>query len=140
MKVLTIASVPVTADLLRDTVGPEAQDAEVMVVAPAFNTSALRFWISDADDAIARAEHVESTTVSELRDAGIPAAGDTGDGDMGEAIRDALTTFPADRIVLYVRPAEDQRYREDAEPDELAKRFGVPVDRVEVRDAANPGT
>ena len=103
-----------------------------MVVAPALNESPLRFWVSDADDAIARADHVQRTTVERLRQAGIPAAGETGEGDMSQAVGDALTTFPADRILLFTHPSEDERYREGVDPQELAERFGLPVDRVEV--------
>ena len=55
MKVLVIASEPISADRLRTALGNATDDAEVMVVAPALHRSALRFWLSDADDAIERA-------------------------------------------------------------------------------------
>ena len=42
--------------------------------------------MSDADDAIAKADQVRRDSVEELDDAGIPAAGDTGEG--GPAHRD----------------------------------------------------
>ena len=59
MKLLVIASEPITADHLRAAIGPDAtDDAEVLVIAPALHKSALRFWLSDADAAIAR--HPES--------------------------------------------------------------------------------
>ncbi len=38
-----------------------------MVVAPALHENALRFWVSDADEAIARAEEVRRRTVSRAR-------------------------------------------------------------------------
>jgi hypothetical protein len=132
MRVLTIATMPITADALRGAVGTDVDDAEVMVVAPALHESPLRFWVSDADEAIARAEDVQSTTVDDLRDAGIPTAGDTGEGDITQAVGDALATFPADRIVLFVHPPDDERYREGIDPHELTQRFGVPADRVEI--------
>jgi hypothetical protein len=55
-KVLVLTSEPITAGQLRDTLGPEGDSsrAEVMVVAPALAGSAVKFWMSDADEAIAR--------------------------------------------------------------------------------------
>jgi hypothetical protein len=48
------------------------------------------------------------------------------------AIIDALRTFSADRIVLFTHPEGDERYREDLDPDEVERRFGLPVDRAVV--------
>ena len=54
-----ITSEPITADHLRAVIGSDAtDDAEVLVIAPALHKSALRFWLSDADEAIARAQTV----------------------------------------------------------------------------------
>ena len=103
-----------------------------MVVAPAFARSALRFWMSDADEAIAKADAVRRENVHELGESGIPAAGDTGEADPHAAIEDALKTFDADRIVVFTRGGEDQRYREDLDRDELAERFGKPIDQAGV--------
>ncbi len=130
MRLLVLTSEPITADRLREAVGTDADpsEAEVMVVAPAYAESGLRFWMSDADDAIAKADQVRRESVAELDDAGISAAGDTGEGDPHTAIEDALKTFEADRIVVFTRQGEDQRYREDLDQDELAERFGRPVD------------
>ena len=88
--------------------------------------------MSDADEAIARAEAVRRKSVEELGEAGIPAAGDTGEADPHTAIEDALKTFDADRIVVFTHEEEDQRYREDLDRDELAERFGRPVDHAVV--------
>src|SRR5438105_4744977 len=134
MKILVVTSEPITAPQLRDSLphdlGP--QDAEVMVVAPALQGDALHFWLSDADEAIARAEEVTRATVERLDDAGVPASGDTGESDPLEAIEDALATFAADRIVLFTHPDSRQRYREDVDVDGLKGRFGLPVDRATV--------
>jgi hypothetical protein len=96
-------------DRLPDGIDP--QEAEVMVVAPALQEDALHFWLSDADEAIARAEDVRARTVQQLDSEGIPASGDTGESDPAEAIADALQTFAADRIVIFTHPDSDQRYR-----------------------------
>jgi hypothetical protein len=92
MKVLVLTSEPITAQQLRDALGSDVDpaDAEVMIVAPVFADSAIRFWMSDADDAIAKAEEVRRVTHDE----------------------------------------SNQRYREDLDRDELAERFGRPVDHA----------
>jgi hypothetical protein len=134
VNVLVLAPEPVSAKQLRDALGGPAgpEDAEVMVVAPALQDSPLKFWLSDADDAIAEAERVRSETLRNLGDAGIPASADTGESDPMSAIEDALRTFPAERVVLFTHPQDDQRYREDIDPDEVQRRFGLPVDRATV--------
>jgi hypothetical protein len=134
MKVLVLTSEPITAEQLRDALGAngEAADAEIMVVAPALAENAMKFWMSDADDAIARAEQVRRESVERLGQAGVSATGDTGEADPYTAIEDALKTFAADRIVLFTHRGEDQRYREDLDEGEIAERFGLPVDHATV--------
>jgi len=130
MKLLVLTSEPITAQQLRDAL-PDSVDpgeAEVMVVAPALQRNPLKFWFSDADDAIAKAEQVRRESLDQLGEAGVQATGDTGESDPVQAIQDALTTFRADRILLFTHPDEAQRYREDVEQDEISERFGVPVD------------
>jgi hypothetical protein len=135
MKVLVLTSEPITAQQLRDALGSEGDpgDAEVMVVAPALVDNALKFWMSDADDAIARAEEVRRQSVERLGRQGVSATGDTGEADPYTAIEDALKTFDADRIVVFTHGGETQRYREgDLDEREIAERFGRPVDRASV--------
>jgi hypothetical protein len=134
MKVLVLTTEPISAQQLRDALPGEVEPSEVeaMVVAPALQESAVRFWVSDADDAIARADEVRRQSVQQLGQDGVAAAGDTGEGDLLEAAADALTTFPAERIVLFVHREDDQRYREDVDEAELRERFGLEVDRTEV--------
>ena len=55
MRVLIIASERNSADQLRATLGDTTEDAEIMVVAAALHRSALRFWLSDSDEAMQRA-------------------------------------------------------------------------------------
>ena len=131
MKVLVIASEPISADRLRAALGETIDDAEIMVVAPALHRSALRFWLSDADEAIRRAELVQSETVEALDDAGVDAHGDTGEGDPVKAVEDVLVTFPAERILLFSRPVSERRYDEGIDADALQQRFGLPVQRAE---------
>jgi hypothetical protein len=132
MKLLVLTSEPITAEHLRGALpsGVEPSDAEVMVVAPALQQDALHFWLSDADQAIARAEAVGGKTVEQLGSEGVPASGDTGEGDPVVAISDALQTFPADRIVVFTHPDNEQRYREEIDAEELNERFGIPIDHA----------
>jgi hypothetical protein len=131
MKVLVIASERISADRLRAALEGTTDDAEILVVAPALHRSALRFWLSDADEAIRRAELVQRETVEGLDDAGIDAHGVTGEGDPVKAVEDVLVTFPAERIVLFSRPASEQRYDEGIDADGLQQRFGLPVQRAD---------
>ena len=130
MKVLVIASEPISADRLRKALGGTADDAEIMVVAPALHRSALRFWLSDADEAIRRAELVQQETVEGLDEAGLDAHGDTGESDPVKAVEDILATFPAERIVLFTRPGSERRYDEGIDADALQQRFGLPVQQA----------
>jgi hypothetical protein len=125
-KILAVVSEPVSADALRNAVGDDAQDAEVMVVAPALNTK-RRFFLADPDPAIDRAEAVQEETVERMDEAGVDAAGDTGESDPLLAIQDALQTFPADQIVLFVHPGGERNWLEEGLVEEARERFEPPV-------------
>jgi hypothetical protein len=131
MKVLVIASEQISADRLRATLGDRTDDAEIMVVAPALHQSALRFWLSDSDEAIQRAEFVRRATVEGLDEEGLDCHGDICQGNPVTAVEDALDTFPADRILVFTRPVSEQRYAEAVDAEALRERFGVPVQRSE---------
>lgn len=134
MKLLVATSEPITAAQLRDAVHVDADpsDIEVMVVAPAMADSPIRFWFSDADAGIERAQAVGRETVSELEHAGMHAAGATGESDPMQAIVDALQTFEAERIVVFTHAQDNQRYREDLDVDALRDTVGLPVDTATV--------
>jgi hypothetical protein len=134
MKLLVLTSEPISADQLRDALPDDVDpsDAEVMVVAPAVQESGLRFWMSDADKAIAEADEVRRQSVDRLGEGGVSAAGDTGESDPMTAIQDALMTFEADRVVVFTHEGDQQGYREDIDPREIEQRFGVPVDSATV--------
>ena len=127
MKLLVLTPEPVDAELLRSTLGEEVEGAEVLVVSPASNQSKVAFWVSDSDEAIGEAEAAQEETVERLEEAGVDAAGDTGESEPVVAIEDALATFPADRIVIFSLPESDRDYREDEGLADAEARFGVPV-------------
>jgi hypothetical protein len=132
MKLLVLTSEPITSEQLGCALPPDAEPerSEVRVVAPALQLSGFRFWLSDADEAIARARRVRSQTVDQLGAEGVPASGDTGESDPVQAIEDALQTSPADRIVIFTHRGSDRRYREDVDVAEVEERFGIPVDHA----------
>ena len=134
MKLLVLTGEPISASQLRDALGTDTdpRDAEVMIVAPALQDNPVKFWLSDADEAIARAEEVRERTVETLGAEGVAASGDTGESDPMAAIQDALLTFDADRIVVFTRGRDGQRYREDLDEHEIEQRFGRPVDHAKL--------
>jgi hypothetical protein len=134
MKLLVLTSEPVSAEQIRAALHADAdlENSEVMVVAPALQSSAVRFWTSDTDEAIDKAQTVGRESREQLESEGIPARADTGEADPYRAVQDALQTFPADRLLVFTHPEGEQLYREDLNHDELEIRFGLPVDQAEL--------
>jgi hypothetical protein len=126
-KILALVAEPISADVLRSAVGPEAaDDAEVLVVAPALN-SKKRFFLADPDPAIERAEEVQEESVERLNEEGIDAAGDTGEEDPLLALQDALVTYDADEIVLFTHSGGKRNWLEDGLVEQAKERFDAPV-------------
>src|SRR3954462_15979648 len=126
-KILALVSEPVSADALRSAVGPEeADDAEVLVVAPALN-SKKRFFLADPDPAIERADAVEEETVERLGEEGVDAAGDTGEEDPLLALQDAPGTYDAGGVGLFTHCAGKRNWLEDGLVDQAKERFDAPV-------------
>jgi hypothetical protein len=131
-KILALVSEPISGGALKSAVGREtAEEAEVLVVAPALS-GRLKFWTSDSDDAIARAEEVQEEAVERLDEEGIDAAGDTGESDPLLALQDALQTFPADEIVLFTHGPGGRNWQEEGVVEEARARFGKPVTHLVV--------
>jgi hypothetical protein len=131
MRLLVLTTDPVDAADVRAALGDEdVEGSEVLVVSPAVNESALAFWVSDSDEAIADAESVARTTADALARRGAQVGVTTGESEPLVALQDALATFPADRILVFVRDGDAARYREDDVVGEAERRFGVPVTEV----------
>jgi hypothetical protein len=130
VKLLVLASDPVDAAQVRSALGEDVEGAQVLVVSPAVNSSPLAFWMSDADEAIADAESAGQETADALSAQGANARATTGEGEPLLALQDALATFPADRILVFVREGDESRYREEDIVGEAERRFGVPVTEV----------
>ena len=123
MKLLVLTPEPIDAEILRSVAGDEAADAEVLVITHAVNESGLRFWMSDADDAIEHAKETAEETKERLEEGGIDAVAETGEAEPPVALQDALATFKADQIVIFTHSDGQLDYREADGLDDL----GVPV-------------
>src|SRR5215217_2016589 len=131
-RILALVSEPVSGEALKSALPPgDADDAEVLVVAPALNTRS-RFWLSDTDEAISRADEVQEETVERMEEEGIDAAGDTGESDPLLALQDALTTYDADEIVLFTHPGDESSFLEDGIVERAQERFSQPVRHIEI--------
>src|SRR4051812_13794794 len=94
--ILVVANRTCPCPTLLDEVARRVSDApiEVLVVVPALN-SRLRHWLSDIDDAVARAHDRLEVALADLRARGVSARGEVGDANPLVAIDDALAHFPA---------------------------------------------
>lgn len=130
MRLLVLSADPVDADAVRSALGggAELEGADVLVVSPALNQSALAFWVSDSDEAIADAESAAQKTAAALADPAGRVETAVGESEPLLALQDAMATFKADRILVFTREADAQRYKEDDVVGEAQRRFGVPVD------------
>jgi hypothetical protein len=128
VKLLVLTPEPLDAEALRTVAGDDADDAEVLVISPATTESGLRFWMNDIDEAIERAQETAEETADRLDAEGIDAVGDSGEAEPVLALQDALATFPADQIVVFTHPDDQEHYREAQGLDEL----GVPVRFAEI--------
>ena len=89
--------------------------------------------MSDSDEAIEDAESTAERTAAELgAEGGARARATTGESEPLLALQDALATFQADRVLVFVRDEDAARYREDDVVGEAERRFGVPVTEVTV--------
>jgi len=122
-------SEPITADHLSAVIGSEAtDDAEVLVIAPALHKSALRFWLSDADAAIARAQTLQQESVEQLDDDGI-----TGDGRYRRVRADESNRRLAGDFSRRIAsrsssiPSRSSPTARNITAAEITERFGLPV-------------
>jgi nucleotide-binding universal stress UspA family protein len=134
-RILVIANETVGGAPLLDKLTQLASAADdtalVHVVSPALN-SPLRHLASDEDPARAAAQERLERSLGKLREEGIEASGEVGDGDPLQAIEDALRTFGADQIVISTHPEGRSNWLERGLVTQARERFAVPVDHVVV--------
>ena len=114
-----------------DTVLPlHLPGTRVLVVAPALN-SRLRRWLSDEDGARRRAEERAAIVADRLEESGVHAERRAGDGDPLLAIADALSTFPADEILIAAQPGRSSEIAEEL-GSRARTRMALPTSRAGV--------
>jgi hypothetical protein len=132
-RILVIANETVGGQRLIDEIHRHAEGRRehVLVVCPALN-SPLRHWASDDDPARAAAQERLESSLRRLRELGVEARGEVGDGDPLQAIEDALRTFGADEIILSTHPPGRSNWLEKGVIERARERFPVPITHVVV--------
>lgn len=128
--VLVVSTVEHSDDVLRAHVG----DADaIKVVVPVVRQGVLD-WLASDQKAFTHAEEVAERTADQLPGETVEAV--AGEADVGLAVRDALATFPADEIVVAVRPGDEEGLVESIATDTAPEHSvdGVPVRFVVIRD------
>jgi hypothetical protein len=129
--VLVVTTVEEThADVLRSRIGA---DDTIKVVVPVVQQGVLD-WLANDERAFGEAEEIAQRTADQLP--GQTAEATAGEPNLELAIRDALATFPADEIVVAVRPEQQEGLIEGAATDTAPRRSfdGVPVRYVVIPD------
>jgi hypothetical protein len=126
--ILVVANRTCPCPMLLDEVARRVSDApiDVLVVVPALN-SRVRHWLSDIDDAVARAHDRLAVALADLRARGVRARGEVGDANPLVAIDDALAHFPASVIVIATLPTGQSNWLERGLIDKARARFDMPV-------------
>ena len=128
--VLVVSTVEHADDVLRAHVG---QADTIKVVVPVVRQGALD-WLANDQKAFGHAEEVAERTADQLPGEAVETV--AGEANVGLAIRDALATFPADEIVVAVRPGEEEGLIESIVTDSAPQHRieGVPVRTVVIGD------
>jgi hypothetical protein len=132
-RILVIANETVGGDELLEILRRKAEGVreQILVVCPALN-SAVRHWASDEDGARASAQQRLDRSLARLREYGVHARGEVGDGDPLQAMEDALRTFGADEIVISTHPEGRSHWLERNIVGSARDRFDVPITHVVV--------
>jgi GABA permease len=132
-RILVIANETVGGRELRDILRRKAEDVNerILVVCPALNTQ-VRTWTSDEDGARAAAQDRLDASLARLRQDGVQARGEVGDGDPLQAIEDALRTFQPDEIVISTHPEGRSHWLERNVVGAARDRFDLPITHVVV--------
>ena len=133
-RILVVANETVGGEELRNCIREKTEGFErsqVLVVCPALN-SPLRHWASDEDPARRAAEERLKTSLARLREAGIDARGEVGDGEPLQAMEDWLRLFDADEIIISTHPEGRSHWLERGVVTAARERFTVPITHVVV--------
>ena len=106
--VLVVSTVDHPEEVLRRHLGGTDK---LKVVVPVVRQGVLD-WLANDQKAFSHAEHIAEDVAAHLPGETVEAK--AGEADVGLAIRDALATFPADEIVIAVRPTDQEGKVESA--------------------------
>ncbi len=128
--VLVVSTVEHEEPTLRGAVGNADR---VKVVVPVVKQGLLD-WLANDERAFAHAAEVAEETAEELPADDVDAA--AGEANVALAIRDALASFPADEVVVAIRPGDRDTLAERLDPGDGAARSidGVPLRFVVIPD------
>src|SRR4051794_22863620 len=138
-KLLVVADESVDSSILVQAVRDIAlaRNAEVLVVAPAFNTR-LRHWMSDSDGAHHAAALRLARCLDGLLEAGVRVTGEVGDADPVHAIEDAMGMISAEEIIISTHAAGRSNWLARDLVTRVCARFDVPVVHVVDGQATQP--
>ena len=128
--ILVVSTVEHADDVLRAHVG---ETDAIKVVVPVVRQGVLD-WLANDQKAFGHAEEVADHTAEQLSGETVEAV--AGEADVDLAIRDALATFPADEIVVAVRPEDRAGLVEKLAMDDPPRHSieGVPVRFIVIPD------
>jgi creatinine amidohydrolase/Fe(II)-dependent formamide hydrolase-like protein len=128
--VLVVSTVDHPEDVLRRHLG---ETDKLKVVVPVVRQGVLD-WLANDQNAFTHAEHVAEDMAAHLPGETVEAS--AGEADVDLAIRDALATFPADEIVIAVRPTDQEGKVESAATANAptGDLHGIPVRYVVIRE------
>jgi len=132
-RILVIANETVGGAALRERIEEQSRGhrTNLLVVTPALN-SPVRTFTSDVDKAREQAQQRLDASLARLRQDGIEAHGEVGDGDPLQAIEDALRTFGPDEIIISTHPEGRSNWLERGVVTGAKERFAVPITHVVV--------
>ena len=132
-RILVVANETVGGSSLQSCIRKKSEGVRenVLIVAPALN-SPLRHLASDEDQARTEAQERLDASLAKLREAGISARGEVGEGDPLQAIEDALRTFGPDEIIISTHPEGESHWLERGIVTTARQRFAVPITHVVV--------
>jgi hypothetical protein len=96
--ILLVSTVEDAGDVLR----PHFEDADTIKVVVPVTGQGILAWLAMDEKAFSHAEEVAEQTAEALPGETVEAV--AGETNVSLAVRDALATFPADEIVVAVRP------------------------------------